>query len=174
VILALSSLTPRLLYSLTHAIGLAKCALAGDPQSLLSNRTNWRTQQEEYEYWLLQHLGAEDQQLRSLAASDLTSARQKDGFGPRRRLALSGLASMARMLVDGEPHRVRWALQSLPYGIAKRVRSIMAQTSNPTPGQLRLDSILVRAAWERLARQNPGIARHPEHAPRKDEVRDVD
>jgi hypothetical protein len=174
VILALSSLTPRLLYSLTHAIGLAKCALAGDPQSLLSNRTNWRTQQEEYECWFLQYLGVEERQLRSLAASDLTLARPKDGLGPRRRLALAGLASIARMLVEGERHRVRWALQSLPYGIAKRVRSIMALTSNPNPGQLRLDSILLRAAWERLARQNPGIARHPEHAPRKVEVRDVD
>ena len=44
-------------------------------------------------------------------------------------LARLGLATVARGLVACEPTRVRWALQHLPYKVAKQVRAAMSLRS---------------------------------------------
>ena len=51
----------------------------------------------------------------------------------RRRTARLGLLTIARLLVDCEPFRVRWALQHWPYSIAKLTRSLMTWTRNGRP-----------------------------------------
>ena len=155
VILALSSLSPPLLYRLCHAIGLARTTLAGDPEAILGGRQALQIRQEWYKEWFLQQFKDEETHLRSWARQDIPSGPAYQGLDPRRRLAMLGLTSIARLLTEPEPHRVRWALQHVPYRIAKRIRSIMAQKTNLTSSHLQMESILLRAAWERLARERP-------------------
>ena len=94
---------------------------------------------------------------------------QSEQDGRRRELALLGLTSLARLLLELDTFRVRWALQHVPYSIAKRIRSIMAVETSHHSRHLQMDSILLRAAWQRLAMHRSGTARHPEDAPGKPE-----
>ena len=174
VILALSCLSPPLLYRLCHAIGQARIALLGDPQGVLSIRPSWQTEREWYKDWFLQQIQAEETPLESWALKDIPGGRSEQGLDPRRRLATLGLTSIARLLTEPEPHRVRWALQHVPYQVAKRVRSIMAQQIGLTTGHLELESMLLRASWERLAQRRSDMARDLEKALRKAEGWDVD
>jgi hypothetical protein len=52
-----------------------------------------------------------------------------------------GLITVGRLLADAEPHRVRWALQHLPYNLAKFTRARVTLT-NPRVAGARL------LAWE--------------------------
>jgi hypothetical protein len=68
----------------------------------------------------------------------------------RHRPARLGLQTVARLLADCEPFRVRWAMQHWPYPIAKIIRSLM-----PAPGQLSApllegESLILKTAWDRL------------------------
>ncbi|MGC8639271.1 MAG: hypothetical protein ACP5XB_05255 [Isosphaeraceae bacterium] len=174
VIFALSSLSSRLLYRLCQTIGVARTTLAGDPETMLAGRPVWAAHQAWLQGWFLEQFGSAEPQLRTWASKDLAIARAEKGLGPRRGLAMRGLTSIARLLTEPEPFRVRWALQHVPYPIAKRIRSIMAMQTNLTPGHLQLESTLLRAAWERLVAQRSDMASHPAYASRKAEAGDVD
>jgi hypothetical protein len=174
VILALSGLAPRVLYRLACATGLAKIVLAGDPDLVLGSRPVWRARGAWFEEWLLQHLGPAEKQQRSWARLDLQNEPGREGTSVRRRLTTLGLISIARLLTGQEPHRVRWTLQHLPYPIAKRIRSIMARSSQASTKRVEVDSMLLRAAWERLALDRHVTMRYPEDMLRGEDVWDVD
>ena len=58
--------------------------------------------------------------------------------------------TLARLLADCEPFRVRWALQHWPYPIAKLVRFLMAAASNRSASRLQSESLVLKTAWDRL------------------------
>ena len=68
----------------------------------------------------------------------------------RRRIARLGLLTIARLLADCEPFRVRWALQHWPYTIAKLTRSLMTLESKRSPVVSHVESEVLKTAWDRL------------------------
>ena len=69
---------------------------------------------------------------------------------PRRRQARIGLLTMARLLADAEPFRLRWALQHWPYPLAKLVRSLMPPAGGRSASMLEWESLVLKTAWDRL------------------------
>jgi hypothetical protein len=82
-----------------------------------------------------------------------------DAGGP----ILVGLVTLARLLEGIDPHRVRWVLQHLPYGIARYLRGRRMTAGAPSSGRAAL------AAWEgrvlRLARDRLRLEREQEAPP---------
>jgi hypothetical protein len=78
---------------------------------------------------------------------------------------------LARLLADCDPFRVRWTLQHLPYAIAKRIRSLMTLALKRSSAVARLDSFLLKAAWERLTLERRIALAHPENDARESDVR---
>jgi hypothetical protein len=69
---------------------------------------------------------------------------------PRRLAARIGLLTIARLLADCEPFRVRWALQHWPYTIAKLVRALMPPAAKRSPVMMHVESEVLKAAGDRL------------------------
>jgi hypothetical protein len=114
-------------------------------------------------------LASIDPRSREWARRDVQSISQGE-FRPRRQAALLGLATMARLLADCEPFRVRWTLQHLPYPIAKRVRSIMPGPQKRSSSVSALESLLLKTAWERLTLEQRITPTHPDHQTRERHV----
>ena len=80
------------------------------------------------------------------------------------RLALVGLSTFGRQLSCCEPYRVRWALQHLPYPIAKRIRNQMPRKPLSGHAIMKVESLVLSAAWHRLnqeGRRRGAIGRAP-------------
>ena len=106
VIAALTALKPCWLYRLIHATGLAKRAFVrGDDSE-----------------------NPADPRFLRAAEPDVTAHPAED----RRSNARLGLVTVGRLLTRVEPHRVRWALQHLPYAITKVIRAEI-EWMNPLP-----------------------------------------
>src|SRR5262249_59278158 len=69
----------------------------------------------------------------------------------RHSTARIGLRTIARLLADCEPFRVRWALQHWPYPLAKLTRSLMSSAPQRSAQGLHGELVILRAAWDRLA-----------------------
>ncbi|WP_165226391.1 hypothetical protein [Aquisphaera insulae] len=158
-ILALTDQPPSDVFRLAFLAGVAKAALAGDPQGWLADRPAWR----EHAAWFRSRfdavLGDRETRPRAWAARELPSPGRTPSSGkdaeisPRRSLASLGLVSLARLLVACDPHRVRWALQHLPYPVAKRMRGLMAAAGAISPGVSDIELLILEAARARLRRQ---------------------
>jgi hypothetical protein len=138
-IVALSRTTPRECYRLWRAAGLVKSVLARGADGAPA----------EFADWVMDRLGTPPAETRDWARRDfetIAKARIED----RRRMPLLGLVTLARLLADCEPFRTRWALQHLPYPIVKRIRSLMPAASRRVEAVSRLESLILRAAWDRL------------------------
>jgi hypothetical protein len=63
-----------------------------------------------------------------------------------------GLVTVGRLLADADPHRVRWALQHLPYNAAKFTRARMTFRAESAAGAALIawETRILRAAWDRL------------------------
>jgi hypothetical protein len=145
VIVAMTRLSPRAGYHLCAVAGLAKLAVAGqEPQQDLHRRAlraRWE--------WLLGRLATPDRGLREQALRDVQAGAVN---GPSRHApARIGLLTLARLLADCEPFRVRWALQHWPYPLAKLTRALMASASQRSAHGLHEEFLVLRAAWDRLA-----------------------
>ena len=82
-----------------------------------------------------------------------------------------GLFTLARLLADLEPFRLRWALQHWPYPIVKLTRSLISSPAKPTPAVLAGETELLKTAWERLRLEE----RLDEDGPRREAfIRDVE
>jgi hypothetical protein len=99
--------------------------------------------------WVFERLGTPQPETRAWARRDVEMV-EKTKLAGRRRTALLGLVTLARLLADCEPFRVRWALQHLPYSIVKRIRSLMPPAPKRTAAVSRLESVILRTAWDRL------------------------
>ena len=69
---------------------------------------------------------------------------------PRHQAARIGLATIARLLADSEPFRLRWALQHWPYPIAKLIRSLIPPATNRPAALLESETWILKTAWDRL------------------------
>jgi hypothetical protein len=144
-IVALSGLSPRAGYCLCHCAGIAKLALAG--RAALDHDTTpaGRARGE----WLRDRLAFAGPEFAAVARHDV-KAFQGTKLPRLRRTARLGLLTLARLLTDCEPFRVRWALQHWPYTIAKLTRSLMTQDAKRSPVVARVESQVLKTAWDRL------------------------
>jgi hypothetical protein len=129
VIAALTQLDRHSRYRLTAAVGLAKLSLALEPTETeieLAENEPMRPRDRDR----LSHFRATwesvEPRFAQVARQDLATARSS-GDSVLQRL---GLITFGRILVVAEPYRVRWALQHVPYQVAKFTRSRMS-VKNP-------------------------------------------
>jgi hypothetical protein len=142
---ALSRLSPRAGYRLCRGAGLVKLALAGGVGSDEDSTARDGPRAE----WLADPGEAADPEFQALAERDVRSL-PTTRLPERRRAARLGLLTIARLLADCEPFRVRWALQHWPYAIAKLTRSLMPPASKRSPAASRGESWVLKTAWDRL------------------------
>jgi hypothetical protein len=167
-IVALVALSSRELYRLSHATGQSKTVLAGDPQGIVAGRYLDGQCERWFHEQFSNQFGTAEGQVRAWANRDLQGSRGTEGLGRRRRLASLGLNTIARLLTGCEPYRVRWALQHVPYPVAKRIRSIMSASSSVSLQVRRLERAVLKTAWTRLTLQNRLSVRHPDETMRPD------
>jgi hypothetical protein len=138
-------LMARAAYRLCRMAGVAKLIVA--MERLEGRRSNQLDGLREE--WFHGRLDTLDPEFQARARADaLLIARMRL---PRRlHAARLGLFTLARLLADCEPFRLRWALQHWPYPIVKLTRSLMADATSRTPGVLRGESQLLKSAWDRL------------------------
>ncbi len=170
-IVALAALSARKLYYLVHATGQAKSVLAEDPQTLVAGRPLDDGRKEWFQAYFLDRFGSQEARLKVWAGRDLQEAPGTKGVGKRRGLAILGLSTIARLLTGGEPYRVRWALQHVPYPVAKRIRSLISNAPTVSKSVLRLEGEILQAAWTRLALENRLVPRYLDQAVRPDHAR---
>ena len=129
-LVAVCGLSNRAGYRLCRVAGLGKMIVAGvKPSEKAADRILVRSRVE----WLEGRLGRSDPEFRAAALADVQSmARSK--LPRRRHAARIGLLTLARLLADFEPFRLRWALQHWPYPIVKLIRSLMSSPAKPNAG----------------------------------------
>src|SRR5262249_18311516 len=118
-IVVLSRLSLRNAYRLCRTAGMCKLVLASrEPAGDLkpSQRARWG--------WLRASLASTVEDARTQASRDVQSVHSLK-LPKGQRSARIGLLTIARLLVDAEPFRLRWALQHWPYPIAKLIRSLI-------------------------------------------------
>jgi hypothetical protein len=145
-IMALANPARSISYRLCYLAGLAKVVIAGPSQEKDRDCSVLRERRK----WFSDRLGILDARVGAWAARDLVLL-ERDGLpNERRRIAQLGLTTMARLLADADPFRVRWALQHLPYPIAKRIRTLMPPLHRRSMAISELESLILKTAWERL------------------------
>ena len=150
VIVAIAGLSPVSLYRLCKACGLGKMVLAADPGGSASLSQLDRDRREWFHDRFTELFGPDEIRPRDWARREVERNAEPHQVRPRRRLATLGLITLGRLLAPCEPFRVRWTLQHLPYLIAKRVRAIMSHKSTANETLVGLESLILKAAWQRL------------------------
>lgn len=140
VIRGLTGLGARSSFRLVRTTGLVKWALAGALAPGVRGRERARLA------YFEQLLQASAPGLRKWAEHDVGNL---DRSKPHP-LARLGMVTISRLLDDAEPYRVRWALQHVPYPVAKFMRSLMSSRAKRDPAVLRCESEMLRIAWDRL------------------------
>ncbi len=144
VLIVLGGLSPRAGYRLCRMAGFCKLILAGEPPDGRGDaRESVRRD------WLAIRLAHAEPALRELARADVDASRSSR-LAPRRHAARIGLSTIARLLGDEEPFRVRWALQHWPYPIAKAIRALMPLHANGADLAPEGEALILKTAWDRL------------------------
>jgi hypothetical protein len=158
VIVVLTELSLRTGYRLCRLAGLAKVAWAqGEPMDADLTQPFLGRAHAESLHDRLEPAGAD---FRDLVLHDVQS--NPTSKWPRRRHAARlGLLTIARLLADCEPFRIRWALQHWPYTIAKLTRSLMPPVSQRSRMVSQGEALVLKTAWDRLNLEG----RLPQHGP---------
>jgi hypothetical protein len=144
-IVVLTLLAPRAGYRLCHLAGRMKLAMAGHALELGRPSQAERARRE----WLKSCAQAALPEERALARQDVQAAINSNV--PRRHVASRiGLVTLARLLADCEPFRLRFALEHWPYTIAKLTRSLMPPAGKRPGALLHEELVVLKTAWERL------------------------
>jgi hypothetical protein len=145
VVLALSRLDLRAALALSRASGMAKLALAGLDVGPLRPRAAARFEA------LRRAWGEPEPSERAQARRDceaiVPGVGVGVGVGRGRGWTRLGLVTFGRLLAPVEPYRTRWALQHLPYALARSIRPTINDrelTLAPREGAI------LRVAWDRL------------------------
>ena len=133
---AFSGLRVPSLLRLIRTCGLIKTLLANDDADDLGVWDSEKTRRDLLDF-------ERDTQNENRARNDLAKIRSE----PHPCLAGLGLLTVGRLLAAADPYRVRWALQHLPYGLAKVVRNRIEATENPCR---EWESLVLQSAWIRL------------------------
>ncbi len=148
VVVALSRFGPRDLARLVRTAGLLKLAFAESgprPSPRAEGRVRF-TAADRVRFGFFRRLvGEADPRLVPAAVADLDAIE-----GDRKRaLGRLGLVTLGRLLALSEPHRARWAIQHLPYGVARLAR---VKRASPLPRGPRgtWEAWIFGAAWARL------------------------
>jgi hypothetical protein len=158
VILALTRLNPREIITLAQAAGVAKLALAGWA------RVQLRPRLRDLKIVLERAWHRASPSRRNWARNDYRQF--LEGLEPARRQgqvwARFGLLTLGRLLAVAEPYRARWALQHLPYFLA---RSLRRSIHDPGGTVAATEEQILREAWDWLAREgrvasSPGVRSH--------------
>ncbi len=144
-VMAMTALSARAGYGLCRAAGLGKMMLAGQAPGPVRSGQKRRARLE----WLHGRLSDADGEFQAQVRRDVQAAAAAKV--PRRHQAARlGLVTIARLLGDFEPFRLRWALQHWPYPIAKLIRSLMAPARERGASLLRGESLVLKTAWYHL------------------------
>jgi hypothetical protein len=144
-IVALSRISPRAGYRLCRCAGIAKFVLAGQAAIAHDTTPTGRARAE----WFRDRLAFAGPEFGAVARHDVKSF-QAAKLSRRRRTARLGLLTIARLLTECEPFRVRWALQHWPYTIAKLTRSLMTVDAKRSSVVAQVESQVLKTAWDRL------------------------
>jgi hypothetical protein len=144
VIVAMSELSLRAGYQLCRYAGELKLAIGGSPRA----------------DWLREYAASAGPEFSAIADQDIRSTPAAK-WPPRRLAARIGLLTIARLLSDCEPFRVRWALQHWPYTIAKLARSLMPPAAKRSALMMQVEAGVLKAAWDRLDRERPATSARP-------------
>ncbi len=139
---ALATLGRVALYRLLRLCGLAKRAVVPGATILAEGRFMG----ERFSHFQGQLDGSLDARLLQLTANEWETTKP---FG-RHRLAGFGLSTLGRLLNRADPYRVRWALQHVPYPIAKRLRIAASRPEASVREVIALEGRILGAALERL------------------------
>lgn len=140
VVVALTRFDTRTAARLIQTTGLAKWSLTDRPMPPLE-----RNDAERLAHFREAFVGA-DPRFVQVATRDVDTLTP----GGPHPLARAGLTGFARLLNAADRHRVRWALQHLPYGTAKTLRTQMGAAGKRAPMLARWETDVLRAAWVRL------------------------
>ncbi len=141
VVEALATLGPVGLYRLVRLCGLAKRAILPGSTILAVGRI----MDERFAFFRGRLGGPFDPRLVQMAANEWTST---ESLG-RHRLAGFGLATFGRLLNQADAYRVRWALQHVPYPIAKRLRVAASRPEASVRAVVALEGRVLEAALAR-------------------------
>jgi hypothetical protein len=138
VIAALTRFAAPTVARLFRAAGLAKWSLAptGPPVPDPDDRARLER--------LRGLLAGVDPRFAEVAARDVAGLAGASGAQAEARL---GLTTFARLLALADSHRVRWALQHLPYSTAKTIRTLIGPPGRRLPSLARWEGAVLRAAW---------------------------
>ena len=140
VIVALTRFDSRTVGRMINTVGLAKWSLTAQPPPRLDRLDTER--------FTLFRAALETMDLRFVHVAERdVGALDRSGMRPEARL---GLITFSRLLGAADPHRVRWALQHIPYSTAKTIRKLMGPAPRRVPMLARWEAEILRAAWEML------------------------
>ena len=139
---ALATPGPVGLYRLLRLCGLARRSVV--PGATIDERN--RVMADRFTAFRSAIHGPIDPRLVRLMANEWTAT---EPFG-RHRLAGFGLLTLGRLLNRADPYRVRWALQHVPYPIAKRLRIAASRPEASVREILSLEARVLDAARDRL------------------------
>ncbi len=144
-IAVLSRLSPRSGYAMCRLAGQIMCRIGGQP-SVSGRRSAARCARAT---WILECLTGADPRFLDQVSRDLQS--KALAKVPGRYLAgRLGVQTLARLLADCEPFRLRWALQHWPYPIAKLIRSLMPSPAQRPAWLSQGERLILKTAWDRL------------------------
>ncbi|MGO9468685.1 MAG: hypothetical protein ACLQIB_39845 [Isosphaeraceae bacterium] len=144
-IAVLCRLSPRSGYAICRLAGQIKCGIGGQPP--VEGRPS--AAQRACATWLLEYSSAADPRFLDQVSRDIQS--KALARVPGRYLAARlGVATLARLLADCEPFRLRWALQHWPYPIAKLIRSLMPAPAQRPAWLSHGERLILKTAWDRL------------------------
>ena len=154
VILALSQFSWRDQYRLVRAVGQAKLAFAIEglaPQPSDEARARIRSTDRVRIAYFRRTIGQPDPRLVPLARRDFDSIATERS----RHFAAVGLLTVARLLKGYDRHRVRWAIQHVPYSVAKQLAKLggggkLGSTGLSPQAFQAWESWVFEAAWARL------------------------
>lgn len=139
---ALATLGPVGLYRLLRLCGLARRSIL--PGATIDARH--RVMAERLATLRASIVGPIDPRLVQVLANEWLAT---ESLG-RHRLAGFGLTTLGRLLNRADPYRVRWALQHIPYPIAKRLRIAASRPEASVRQVLALEGRVLDAARNRL------------------------
>ena len=148
VIAAIVGLSSKEFAYLVRTIGLAKLALTEEPSGRFSVRQRRLLD-------AIQGSVVEMQNWAAVACRDREMT-LREGRPSVRNL---GLLSVSRLLASVELIRVRWAIQHLPYPMAKRVRAAPAEIAENPLEFADFESVMLTTAWQLL--EGSGKIRRP-------------
>jgi len=144
-IAVLTQIAPRNGYAICRLAGDVKYVLSGEQPPQKRPSAAWSARKT----WIQECLTGANPRFLEQVSRDLRS--KSLARVPRRHIAARlGAQTLARLLAECEPFRVRWALQHWPYPIAKLIRSLMPSPAQRSALLAQGETLILKTARDRL------------------------